>query len=204
MLDFTGNPAYDPGVRVAFKEWAVVVNALGTGQQILILRKGGIHEGPDGFRAEHNAFWLFPTGFHQQREAVLPEARRFFEAKFQAGVSPDFVDIRYRTHVERTVEIRSLASALALRGQHIWTDETIENRFEWGGERKIFALLLRVFRLPEAVRFPVISEYAGCRSWIELERDLPEAGLEPVLSDNAFADKCADIEAALRGLVQNS
>lgn len=191
-------------MRVAFKEWAVVVDALGTGQQILILRKGGIHEGPGGFRPEHQGFWLFPTAFHQQREAVIPEARRSFAEKFQPGVSPDYVDIQYRAHVERTVEIHSRASALALRGQHIWTDETIENRFEWGGERKIFALLLRVFRLPEAVRLPVLSEYGGCRSWIELERDLPEAGLVPVLSDDAFADKCAAIEASLRDLVHNS
>ncbi|SVB17570.1 uncharacterized protein METZ01_LOCUS170424, partial [marine metagenome] len=41
-------------VQTAFKEWGVVVEALGRGEQIVILRKGGIAEGDSGFRAEHD------------------------------------------------------------------------------------------------------------------------------------------------------
>src|SRR5512138_2779668 len=54
-------------MRTAFKEWAIVVDALGRGEQILILRKGGIAEGRGGFRPEHTRFLLFPTAFHEQR-----------------------------------------------------------------------------------------------------------------------------------------
>ena len=61
-------------MRTAFKEWAIVVDALGRGEQILILRKGGIAEGRGGFKPEHERFLLFPTLFHQQRESVLPAA----------------------------------------------------------------------------------------------------------------------------------
>jgi hypothetical protein len=32
-------------MRAAFKEWAVIVDTLGRGGQIVILRKGGISEG---------------------------------------------------------------------------------------------------------------------------------------------------------------
>ena len=63
-------------VQTGFKEWAVIVEALGQGEQIVILRKGGIAEGRDGFRAEHERFWLFPTRFHQQAECVAPDARK--------------------------------------------------------------------------------------------------------------------------------
>ena len=52
----------EPVNQIAFKEWAVVCAALASGQQSLILRKGGIHEGRDGFRVAHREFWLFPTG----------------------------------------------------------------------------------------------------------------------------------------------
>ena len=38
-------------MRIAFKEWAMVVDALGRGEQIIILRKGGISEGRGGFKA---------------------------------------------------------------------------------------------------------------------------------------------------------
>ncbi|HEY6229533.1 MAG TPA: DUF1802 family protein, partial [Verrucomicrobiae bacterium] len=66
-------------MRIAFKEWAVIVDALGTGRQIVILRKGGISEGRGGFQVDHPEFLLFPTLFHQQRESVLPEAQARFD-----------------------------------------------------------------------------------------------------------------------------
>ena len=61
----------------AFKEWEAIVEALGHGAQIVILRKGGIAEGRAGFQARHPKFWLFPTGYHQQWEKTKPELRRF-------------------------------------------------------------------------------------------------------------------------------
>nr|MBA2585996.1 DUF1802 family protein [Chthoniobacterales bacterium] len=60
---------------VGFKEWAIVCAALGGGQQSIILRKGGIAEGRDGFRFQHREFFLFPTAFHEQWEKTrLPQA----------------------------------------------------------------------------------------------------------------------------------
>jgi hypothetical protein len=56
--------------RFAFKEWAAVCTALAAGKQSLIVRKGGIHEGRDGFRVEHGEFWLYPTQFHQKPAAT--------------------------------------------------------------------------------------------------------------------------------------
>ncbi len=67
-------------VQTAFKEWGVVVDALGRGEQIVILRKGGIAEVRGGFRAEHDRFWLFPTRFHQQSEGVIESARERFKS----------------------------------------------------------------------------------------------------------------------------
>ena len=48
----------------------------------MIIRKGGIAEGRDGFAFRHREFFLFPTFFHEQVERVrladpeLPEPRR--------------------------------------------------------------------------------------------------------------------------------
>ena len=67
---------------VGFKEWQVVCDALASGRQTVILRKGGIHEGRAGFSFAHESFYLFPTRFHAQGEHVregtirqLPEIR---------------------------------------------------------------------------------------------------------------------------------
>ena len=38
-----------------------MIDALGRGEQIIILRKGGIHEGRGGFQVDQPEFWLFPT-----------------------------------------------------------------------------------------------------------------------------------------------
>ena len=45
---------------VGFKEWAIVCEALGRGEQSIILRKGGIAEGRDGFSFRHRGVLSFP------------------------------------------------------------------------------------------------------------------------------------------------
>jgi hypothetical protein len=51
-----------------FKEWQVVCDALASGRQSIILRKGGIHEGREGFSFGEELFYLFPTRFHNQTQ----------------------------------------------------------------------------------------------------------------------------------------
>jgi hypothetical protein len=50
----------------------VVVDALARGEQVLILRKGGIHEQRGEFRVSHREFWLFPTQYHEAESSVIP------------------------------------------------------------------------------------------------------------------------------------
>jgi hypothetical protein len=61
-------------MSIGFKEWALVCEALGNGTQSIILRKGGIAEGRDGFRFKHDEFLLFPTLYHEQlAKTKLPQ-----------------------------------------------------------------------------------------------------------------------------------
>src|SRR5271163_3110147 len=53
-------------MSIGFKEWTLICEALGSGAQSIILRKGGIAEGRAGFRFQHDEFFLFPTLFHEQ------------------------------------------------------------------------------------------------------------------------------------------
>ena len=176
-------------MRTAFKEWAIVVDALGRGEQIVILRKGGIHEGKGAFQVEHPGFWLFPTLFHQQRESVIPSAQARYDQIAPQLAPADKVRIEFLAQVTEWRRIESLDQVHVLRGQHIWTDTVIANRFEWGRDKNIFALAVRVFHLPQPVELPMSPTYGGCKSWIELESDLPTKGATPVLSETAFAEK---------------
>ena len=176
-------------MRTAFKEWAIVVDALGRGEQILILRKGGIHEGKGGFQVEHPRFWLFPTLFHQQRESVVPAAQERFDVIARGFPAADKVQIEFLAEVAEWRRIESLDQAHAFRGQHIWRDVVIADRFEWGRNKNIFALAVRVYRLPAVAELAVLPSYGGCKSWIELEADLPAKEATPVLTDAQFTEK---------------
>ena len=64
------HPPLPDSCSVAFKEWAGVCDALADGRQSLILRKGGIAEGPRGFVPEHSTFWLYPTRVHEAGQGL--------------------------------------------------------------------------------------------------------------------------------------
>ena len=188
-------------VRTAFKEWAIVVDALGRGEQIVILRKGGISEGRGGFQVEFPEFLFFPTLFHQQRESVLPHAQQRYDAIAAQLPTTEKLRIEFFARVVEWRRLDSLADAERLRGQHIWRDEVIAERFDWGRAKNIFAIAVRVFRLPSAVKLPMSPSYGGCKSWIALERDIDVSGATPVLDDRAFASQLARFTTALEAVV---
>jgi hypothetical protein len=184
-------------VRIAFKEWAIVVDALGRGEQILILRKGGLSEGRGGFTVEHPRFLLFPTLYHQQREAVIPAAQARFDVIAPRMPPPDRVRLEFVAEVAAWRNVDSVAAVERLRGQHIWRDEIIAERFDWGRTRNLFALAVRVFRLPRTVELPMQPAYGGCKSWVELGEEVPTEGAVPVLDEARFTAQRKAFEEAL-------
>ena len=184
-------------MRVAFKEWAIVMDALGSGRQIVILRKGGISEGKGGFQIEHPEFLLFPTLFHQQRESVIEEAQRRHDEIRASFPAPDVLRLEYFCRVESWWKLEDLGAAQKLEGQHIWRPEVITERFDWGKQKAIFALAVRVFRLPKKIDLAMKPEYGGCKSWIEVDHEIDVSEAIPVLSDGEFTVKLRELEEAL-------
>lgn len=176
-------------MRVAFKEWAVVVDALGSGEQIILLRKGGIREGKNGFCVEHQRFLLFPTSFHQQRESVVADAQVRFDKLSSRMSDPSSVCLAYFADVVEWIVLDSMAAVEHLREHHIWRDEVIRQRFEWGTSKGVYAMAVRVYRLPTAIEIPMLPSYGGCRSWMEIEQEIETSGGLPVLDDTPFAEK---------------
>ena len=164
------------------------------GEQIIILRKGGIHEGRGGFQVEHPRFWLFPTGFHQQRESVIPSAQVRYDTLQLPG--SDSVRIEAFCEVVDWRKLDSLEAAQGLRGEHIWTEDVIAQRFDWGKEKNIFALAVRVFRIPKPIELPIVPAYGGCKSWIELEDEISVDSAAPVLDDALFQKRLKQFYAS--------
>ena len=186
-------------MQTAFKEWTVIVDALEQGDQILILRKGGIREGKAGFQVETNDFWLFPTQFHQQRDAVIERAQHRFDEIHRSDDADASVSIRSCAKIVESHEIANWETIAGLEPLHVWKTETIKERFEWGKKQGIFAMIVRVYQLASAIEVPMIANYGGCKSWIELEPTLPVDSLTPVLDDAVFGQKLAEVHALLNG-----
>jgi hypothetical protein len=185
-------------VRVAFKEWAVVVDALLRGEQIVVLRKGGLNEGRGGFQIEHPEFLLFPTLFHQQRDAVTPAAQARFDEIAPHFPPPETLRVEGFARVIDWRRLESPETVPQLRGQHIWQDDVIDDRFDWGRDKHIHALAVRVFHLDAPVELPMCPAYGGCKSWVELEEEVHITGARPVLAEADFATKLAQFQKALK------
>jgi hypothetical protein len=197
---------------IAFKEWAVTVRALAEGEQLLTLRKGGIREPDKHFKLEYERFFLYPTFDHQRadlvRESHRPELSRALEegvwsdGEPPAGAllrdgeipQPDRVRIRAWAEVAEHFTITDRRAVDALSPFYVWTTDYAEKRLAWKRRHPLHVILLRTYRIPRPVTVKVRDEYGGCKSWVELHRQLPFEGT-PVLSDDEFERAAAEIEA---------
>jgi hypothetical protein len=184
-------------LKHAFKEWAVICRALAEGRQAIILRKGGIAEQGGSFEVAQTRFWLFPTYLHQKADALKPEALRLLHAVESERPPSGTVRLSHFAEVGGVYQLHDIVGALKLDPLHLWSRETVVARFEYR-RPGLLVLPLRVFRVPEALEVPDLASYAGCKSWVELERDLPTAGATPVLDDDAFRDLMRTLDLLLQ------
>lgn len=173
--------------HVAFKEWAAVCEALASGRQTIILRKGGIHEGRAGFRVEHQEFWLYPTHFHEAAESLTADAADYIRRAAGIERRTGLIPLRHFAIVEEVRELQTEESALRLAGRHVWSEATVRQRFHYR-RPGLFMLLVRLYSSSSATFVPETAEVAGCKSWVNLPETLPTAGLAPVLNDDQFAE----------------
>lgn len=180
----------------ALKEWAVICRALATGRQALLIRKGGIAESSGEFAVEQRRFWLFPTYVHQQNAGIMPEAAPLLEQAEADPPPPDTVRLTHFAEAARTYVVRELSDAEKLAGLHCWSPQTVQSRFEYR-RPGLSVLAVRVYRAPQVFDLPNTAEYAGCRSWVELDRALPTEGATPVLEERAFAELLRTLDRVL-------
>lgn len=185
---------------VAFKEWAVICRALAEGRQALILRKGGIAEAGGVFRPEHDRFLLYPSYFHEQHRAgITPDLLPLLDAA-EADRPPAGL-LRFDSYAEvaAVYHAADLDRLLALDGLHGWTADTVRQRFHYRTPG-LYVLTVRVYRLAGPVDRVERPEYAGCKTWVELDEPVPTAGAVPVLPDDRFQE----VAAAVRTAASNS
>jgi hypothetical protein len=183
--------------NLALKEWAIVDQWLGSGRQVVLLRKGGIHEQRGQFEVEHREFFLFPTYVHQRTDDLIPGVHAELQAVVAAAPTDRTVTLRHYAVVEDAVQVASPDPLRALADEHILSWPAVEARFWYRNRPGLHVLLLRAYRLPRPLTIANLPDYDGCVSWVDLVEPLPTAGCTPVLGDAEFARRAAAVRRAL-------
>ena len=185
-----------PNNNMAFKEWAAICAALGEGLQTLIIRKGGIDEGWEGFRVAHQEFWLFPTYQHEAAAGLEQDALPIL-ARAQAQRPPEgMLRIAQYAVVTDVFHVLDEQCLSRLAGQHVWSPRTVGERFSYR-RPGLFVLTVRVYVRREPYLIPDAPHFAGCRSWVDLPLSLVTDDLEPALTDDEFDQRQWQIRHAL-------
>jgi hypothetical protein len=181
----------------AFKEWAVSVNALGEGKQVMLFRKGGIKEKNDQFEVEHPHFFLYPTYEHQDKASLKPSCAADLEKALAEKPELGEVELRYWAKVVQAVPMTSMEPVWRQDPNHIWSQDCIRARWEFQSHKPLWLLILRVFRLASPLKLEVKEDYTGCRSWIDLQEKVENLEAGPVLDDAAFEALASKVRALL-------
>jgi len=183
-------------MTAGFKEWKSVCDTLERGDQTIILRKGGIAEGREGFLWQHPEFFLFPTAHHDHQDQLKNDAT-IHDSSF-AKREDGQIEIRLRAQIIWSADLDNLEAASKLDSFHIWKTKVIEQRFDFSESKGIRLALLRVYRLNLPWLLKDNPAFGGCRSWLELPDPGPEQlQTKPVLSDADFSIQKNQLEELL-------
>jgi hypothetical protein len=164
-------------MHAAFKEWAVICEALGTGLQSVIIRKGGIAEGRAGFAFRHDEFLLFPTWFHEQLEkTTLPPETPVPDEPGEE------MELRYTANIEWSGVLTDWERVARLSEFHVLRESVVEERYHYSENQGVHVAFVRVYRLEPPLRLKNEKKYGGCRSWIDLP-EIESRVLVSVISD---------------------
>ena len=183
--------------QTALKEWAITCRALADGEQILLLRKGGIHEDGKDFRVIHPEFLLYPTYEHQREDLLKPDSQPALQRLLTDVPKSDFITFSHWARAEEIIEVEAQEKVDDLAPFHIWTDEYAQSRLRWKPMLPLSILLLRVYRMERPVTVPYIKEYGGCTSWVEILPRIDLGDLKPVLDDDRFREQVDAIKGSL-------
>lgn len=184
---------------IALKEWAVTVDTLLQGDLIFVMRKGGIIEETKDFQLRSPEFYLMPA-YEHQKEHLLKEAYQGRIANTLSGWSPNqsYMELKGYASVVEDIQITTEEQLNDIAHLHIWTDQFAEERLKWKKKNPLHILVLRVYRLSEVVKPSMKSNYTGCKSWVDIDEELEDRELVPVLSDIVFKQKFEDLRKALK------
>ena len=186
--------------QTALKEWASVIWALEQGNQVVLIRKGGLIEPGSGFEWASRDFLFYPTFEHQTVNFVREPYRSYLEQAQARKPSSGRLQLTLYGQVAWSVKTTEPDAVERLRAFHIYHEAFVQQRLRWQPDQPLVIAAVRAFRLPQPIERPLLDRYAGCKSWVELEQPVSVQAAVPVLDDQAFADQLQRIQSHLQAL----
>jgi hypothetical protein len=183
--------------RAALKEWAVLVDAMGRGDIIAMVRKGGIREQRAGFSVRHERFLFYPTFFHEKVHELSERFRDGLGPSHARKPAADTIRIEYVADVAGVWPVAELETLGGIGGEHGLEWGAVESRFHYKNNPGVQVVAVRVSRLPEPIVIPEVKRYQGCVSWVQLDADVDVSNTTPVLDDASFMMRLAALQNSL-------
>ena len=169
--------------HTALKEWSTVIEALASGRQVILIRKGGIADPKFGVEADR--FYLYPTYYHQPA----------------AGEEPKTVIISHWCEMVRTWRIRDLELLHRIEPLVAMSREALETRYRFRPDQALHVIGVRTYELPAPVMIDVKPEYIGCRSWVSIDDEIHMDGSHPVMTSTELGARLESVEVMLAAAV---
>ncbi len=189
-------------LQQAVKEWAGVVNALGAGEQLIIVRR---------YEPRVRDLMLYPT-FNYYNSGRSDRAA--FDEKFQAphrekawtagehamerGQKECLVDVSYWEHVDEVVSIADHSLWKKLSSSYVWSVPHVDSYARGSKTGNVYMWLLRVYKFPKTVVFGRIAQ-GGPPDFYKHHEEIDTAGSKPVVSDADYDKARSEILKIVQG-----
>jgi hypothetical protein len=182
---------------VALKEWATVLQALAQGEQVVLIRKGGLIEPGSGFELRSPVFVFYPTFEHQAVNFLRAPYRRYFDEAIRNRAPEGNVRMELAGMAVSSVQSTEPHIVERLSAFHIYNEAFVSQRLKWQPNQPLSIVVIRAYRLAAPVLLPVRLRYAGCTSWVALETPVSLSGAQPVLDDATFRQRVTELSRLL-------
>ncbi|HUP44410.1 MAG TPA: DUF1802 family protein [Thermoanaerobaculia bacterium] len=162
--------------HTALKEWSSVIEALGRGEQVVLVRKGGLADPEFGLEAK--AFYLYPTYFHQGETEARPS-----------------VTVTHWAEAVRTWRVSDVEQLGRMETLVTIPRETLETRYRFRPDQALHVIGVRVWQLERPVEVKFQEKYAGCLSWVSVDEEIDVTGSVQVLREDELEERLSAAES---------
>ena len=127
----------------ALKEWATVLEAMARGQQVVLIRKGGLIEPGGGFELVSPSFVFYPTFEHQAVTYLRPPYQPYFAEALRRRAPEGEVRMDLCGLAVLSVQSRDPTVVDRLSDFHVYNQAFASQRLKWQPDQPLTIVVVR-------------------------------------------------------------